>query len=143
MESSKHDWTLSGTATDPSKFFLFKIVCLGQTVIPLFSSSGTSNLPALLRIKSASGIFEPVALRLLPKPRLTRSLLQDSNGQILKPTPSAPQGESTDQKEHFRSVAEPNALQIVALSIVCYVTNIPEVPFGNQASLAVTSFAGI
>lgn len=89
--------------------------CLGQTVIPLFSSSGTTNLPALLRIKSASEIFEPVAPRLLPKPRLTRcdstSRVHDSKGQILKPTPLAPQGESTDQKEHFSSMAEPNVLQ--------------------------------
>ena len=59
-------------------------------------------------------IFEPVAPRLLPKPRLTRcdsiSRVQDSKGKILKPTPSALQGESTDQKEHFRSTAKPNAL---------------------------------
>ena len=66
--------------------------CLGQTVIPLLSSSGTSNLPALLRINSAWEIFEPVAPRLLPKPRLTRcdsiSRVQDSkaNPQTRKST---------------------------------------------------------
>ena len=59
---------------------------------------------------------EPVAPRFLPKPRLTSqcdsiSRVQDSKGQIFKPTPSAPQGEPTDQKEHFRFMAEPNALQ--------------------------------
>ena len=84
-------------------------------------------------------------LRLLPKPRLTRcdsiSRVHDRKGQILKPTPSAAQGESTDQKEHFSSMAEPNVLQkneLFALSIVCYITNIPEVR--NQAALSVTSF---
>ena len=86
--------------------------CLGQTVIPLFSSSGTSHLPALLRIKSASETFELVVPCLLPKPRLTTcnsiSHVHDSKGQVLKPTPSAPQCESTDQKEHFSSIAEPN-----------------------------------
>ena len=117
--------------------------CLGQTVIPLFSSSGTSNLPALLRIKSASEIFEPVAPRLLPTPRLTRcdsiSRVHDSKGQILKPTPSAPQGESTDQKEHFSSMRNPTYFRRMNLLFfqlsVYYVTNIPEVRF--QATLAV------
>ena len=66
--------------------------CLGQTAIPLFSSPGTSNLPALLRIKSASEIFEPIAPRLLPKPGLTKcdsiSRVQDSktNPQTRKST---------------------------------------------------------
>ena len=92
----------------------------------------------------ASEIFEPVAPRLLPKPRLTRcdsiSRVHDSKGQILKPTPSAPQGESTDQKEHFSSMAEPNILQKNEFVVImlCYVTNIPEVR--NQAALSVTSF---
>ena len=82
---------------------------------------------------------------LLPKPRLTRcdsiSRIHDSKGQILKPTCSTPQGESTDQKEHFSSMVEPNILQkneFVVLSIVCYVTNIPEAWY--QATLAVESF---
>lgn len=97
--------------------------CLGQTVNPLFSSSRTANLPALLRINSTSVIFEPAAPRLLPKPRLTRcdsiSRVQDNKGQIFEPTPSAPQGESTVQKEHLSSMAETNAL--TTNGFVCFV----------------------
>ena len=86
------------------------LVMSGANIHSSFSSSGTSNLPALLRIKSTSAeIFEPVAPRFLPKPRLTSqcdsiSRVQDSKGQIFKPTPSAPQGGSTDQKEHRRKI---------------------------------------
>ena len=86
------------------------LVMSGANSHSYFSSSGTSNLPALLRIKSTSAeIFEPVVPRFLPKPRLTSqcdsiSRIQDSKGQIFKPTPSAPQGGSTDQKEHRRKI---------------------------------------
>ena len=86
------------------------LVMSGANSHSSFSSSGTSNLPALLRIKSTSAeIFKPVAPRFLPKPRLTSqcdsmSRVQDSKGQIFKPTPLAPQGGSTDQKEHRRKI---------------------------------------
>ena len=46
------------------------------------------------------------------------SRVHDNKGQILKPTPLAPQGESTDQKEHFSSMAEPNATYYITEELI-------------------------
>ena len=107
------------------------LVMSGANSHSSFSSSGTSNLPALLRIKSTSAEIAP---RFLPKPRLTSqcdsiSRVQDSKGQIFKLTPSAPQGGSTDQKEHRRKIC---------CSFNCLLCN-----EHTGASFAVASFTGI